>query len=225
MSYFVELSSKQYANSVTKQGFTVYHATKRLLDIGFSACALVFFLPVILLISVALIIQDGFPFVYRHRRIGLHGKEFFCLKFRTMARDADRRLMHLLATCPESRRQWEESQKLARDPRVHWLGQVLRKSSLDEIPQFLNVLRGEMSIVGPRPIVRDEISRYQEAFGYYLAMKPGITGLWQIHGRSDVGYQRRVEYDTQYYFERTTSLDVKIMFKTIWVVLSAKGSC
>jgi lipopolysaccharide/colanic/teichoic acid biosynthesis glycosyltransferase len=225
MLYLSASNSKEHPAYLRKRRYAGYRVSKRLIDIVGALLALTFLLPVILLITAALILQDGFPVIYRQRRIGRHGKEFSCLKFRTMARDAEARLEKVLATSPDSRKEWEDHQKLQNDPRIHWLGHLLRKSSLDEIPQFLNVIRGEMSLVGPRPIVKNEISRYEDAFQYYIAMKPGITGYWQVSGRSNTSYHKRVKFDTQYFYDQSLLIDFKVIIKTVGVVLLARGSC
>lgn len=200
-----------------------YLTAKRLMDVLFSLAALLFLLPAIAVIAVALLIQDGRPIFYRHRRIGRDGREFGCLKFRTMRRDSDAVLAELLERDENVRREWAENQKLKRDPRVHGVGQFLRNTSLDEIPQFLNVLRGEMSVVGPRPIVTDEVPHYGENFVFYLSMTPGVTGLWQVSRRSDTSYSARVAYDVDYFRARSINLDFRIMLQTVAVVLFARN--
>jgi exopolysaccharide production protein ExoY len=192
---------------------------KRALDVALSAGALLFLSPGLLLIATILFAIDGGPVIYRHNRVGRNGRMFGCLKFRSMYRDADRRLKEILESDPARRKEWAESQKLSDDPRVHRLGRLLRRSSLDELPQLFNVLRGEMSIVGPRPIVTDELPRYGEHAGYYLAVTPGITGLWQVSGRNGTGYEERVLLDVEYCRTRSTRLDLIIMLKTVRVVL------
>lgn len=209
--------------STRQRGRAIYTRAKRLTDILFSFAALVFLLPAIGLIALALLIQDGRPIFYRHRRIGRDGREFGCLKFRTMRRDAEAVLAELLERDEDVRREWAASQKLKQDPRVHRIGQFLRNTSLDEIPQFLNVLRGEMSIVGPRPIITDEVPHYGENFVFYLSMTPGVTGLWQVSRRSDTSYAARVAYDVDYFSARSMRLDMKIMVQTVAIVLFAKN--
>lgn len=200
-----------------------YASAKRLMDVLFSFAALVFLFPAIAVIALALLIQDGRPIFYRHRRVGRDGREFGCLKFRTMRRDAEAVLADLLERDDDVRREWAANQKLKQDPRVHRIGQFLRNTSLDEIPQFLNVLRGEMSIVGPRPIITDEVPHYGENFVFYLSMTPGVTGLWQVSRRSDTSYSARVGFDVDYFRARSTRLDLKIMFQTVAIVLFARN--
>jgi exopolysaccharide production protein ExoY len=192
---------------------------KRALDIALSAGALVFLIPGLLLIAAILFAIDGGPVIYRHDRVGKNGRIFGCLKFRSMYRDAGRRLEEILENDPARRKEWAESQKLSDDPRVHRFGRLLRRSSLDELPQLFNVLRGEMSIVGPRPIITDELPRYGENADFYLAVTPGITGLWQISGRNGTGYDERVRLDVEYCRTRSTRGDLIIMLKTVRVVL------
>lgn len=225
MSYITEPLIEQRTEKMPAKNRMSYIVIKRTLDVILATAALIFLFPVLVCIIGTLAATDGFPIVYRQRRIGLNGKEFTCFKFRSMAKDADARLVTLLAHCPESLREWTETQKLKTDPRIHRVGRILRISSLDELPQLINVLRGEMSLVGPRPIVMDEICRYGDSYRYYIAMKPGITGLWQVSGRSDTGYDKRVKLDTDYFKSRSIWVDLKIMIRTASVVLFAKGSC
>lgn len=196
----------------------------RLLDLAIAALALLFFLPLFLLIAVAIKIADPGPVFFRHRRIGLGGKTFGCWKFRTMVVDAESRLAAILAQDPEAAREWQENQKLVHDPRVTWLGNFLRRSSLDELPQLFNVLLGEMSIVGPRPIVETEAARYGPHFALYCLVRPGITGLWQISGRSDIRYFERVLMDVRYVSSRSLMRDIRIIVLTVPSVLAARGS-
>lgn len=194
---------------------------KRTLDIVLSAGALVLISPGLLLIATILFAIDRGPVIYRHDRVGRNGRMFGCLKFRSMYRDAGKRLEAILESDPTRRKEWADSQKLSDDPRVHRFGRLLRRSSLDELPQLLNVLRGEMSIVGPRPIVTDELRRYGEHADCYLAVTPGITGLWQVSGRNGTGYDERVRLDVEYCRTRSTRGDLIIMLKTVRVVLWA----
>jgi Undecaprenyl-phosphate galactose phosphotransferase WbaP len=186
--------------------------------------ALVFLAPLMIAVAVAVYAQDGGPVLFAHRRIGRDGRHFFCLKFRSMAIDAERRLADLLASDPQARAEWEKDHKLRDDPRVTRLGAFLRKSSLDELPQLFNVLRGEMSLVGPRPIVDGEISKYGRRFSCYCAVKPGITGLWQVSGRNDTTYRTRVAMDCVYAERRSVWMDVVVLFCTVPAVLTRRGS-
>lgn len=181
-------------------------------------------LPLLATIALAIVVQDGGPVFFAHMRVGRDGRLFPCLKFRSMAVDADRRLADYLASDPYARVEWIEHQKLRSDPRITPLGAFLRKSSLDELPQIFNVLRGEMSLVGPRPIVPEEIQRYGSRFKYYRQVKPGITGFWQVNGRNDVSYRRRVAMDTVYARSKSVMLDLRILAMTIPAVLFRRGS-
>jgi exopolysaccharide production protein ExoY len=159
-------------------------AYKRALDVVIALSGIVLLAPLLLLCFVLTIATSRGPALFRHRRVGFNGKAFECLKFRTMAVDASERLRHLLATDPEAAAEWAATRKLRDDPRVTTFGAILRKSSLDELPQLFNVLKGEMSIVGPRPVTEEELERYASAIDAYLACRPGITGLWQVSGRA-----------------------------------------
>jgi exopolysaccharide production protein ExoY len=186
--------------------------------------ALVFLAPVMLTVALAVFLQDGGPVVFSHRRIGRGGRYFHCFKFRSMAIDAEERLAELLAHDPMARAEWAQDHKLRNDPRVTRLGAFLRRTSLDELPQLFNVLRGEMSLVGPRPIVDAEVVKYGRRFESYCAVKPGITGLWQVSGRNDTTYRARVALDCIYARQRSVLLDGMIIAATIPAVLMRRGS-
>jgi len=181
-------------------------------------------LPLLLGVALCIYAQDGGPVVFAHRRIGRNGRYFHCLKFRSMAVDAQERLAQLLAADPAARAEWEKDHKLRNDPRVTKLGAFLRKTSLDELPQLINVLRGEMSLVGPRPIVDGEVEKYGSRFSRYCAVKPGITGLWQVSGRNDTSYRTRVALDCLYARRRNLGLDAYILAATVPAVLTRRGS-
>lgn len=196
---------------------------KRALDLTLTIPALVFLAPAMLLIALAIRLQDGGPALFRHNRIGKSGAEFACLKFRTMVLDADARLAMVLASDPNAAVEWAKDQKLRNDPRITWLGRFLRKTSLDELPQLINVVRGEMSLVGPRPIVQAEIAKYGERFADYCAVRPGITGLWQVSGRNDTTYEERVALDSRYARSVSARNDVSIILRTVPALLG-KGA-
>ncbi|EKF58643.1 sugar transferase [Agrobacterium albertimagni AOL15] len=202
---------------------TVRRGAKRAFDIGCSLLLLLFLLPAFLLIAAALLLVDGGPVIFRHQRVGRGGRAFSCLKFRSMRKDADKVLAELLEKDPERRGEWEESQKLKRDPRIHWLGKLLRITSLDELPQLFNILAGDMSIVGPRPIVSEELERYGQYAHCYLAMTPGLTGLWQVSRCPETTYEERVQFDVDYYNTCSMRTDITIIMKTIVVVLFAQN--
>jgi len=196
---------------------------KRLLDLVGAVVLGLVFAPLILVI-VFLMRRSGDTVIYRHLRVGRGGRIFCCLKFRTMIPNADEVLRDLLAGNPELQAEWMRDHKLRNDPRVTRLGRFLRRTSLDELPQLLNVLRGEMSLVGPRPVVREELLRYGRNVATYLAAKPGITGLWQVTGRNNTDYRRRVVLDTYYVRNQNLLLDLYILVKTTGVVLGGKGA-
>lgn len=176
-----------------------------------------------ILYIIVFISTDGYP-IFKHRRIGKDGKDFNIYKFRTMYIDAEERLAKLLKEDIKLKKEWEAEFKLKNDPRVTKVGKFLRKTSLDELPQILNVLQGKMSLVGPRPIITDEIAKYGEYFEYFKAVKPGITGLWQVSGRNDIDYDERVQLDVWYTRNWSIGLDLIILIKTFVAVLSRKGS-
>lgn len=198
---------------------------KRTIDLGGATAGLLLLSP--LFIMLALLVRfgpQGGPVLFGHTRVGRGGREFRCYKFRTMAVDGDRVLAAHLASNAAARREWDETLKLRHDPRVTTIGQVLRKLSLDELPQLINVLAGDMSLVGPRPVVRAELSRYGRSASYYLRSRPGLTGLWQVSGRNDVSYRKRVAYDRYYVENWSLTQDVAIIARTIPVVCFARGS-
>ncbi|MCW6509042.1 sugar transferase [Lichenifustis flavocetrariae] len=198
---------------------------KRGFDFGVALTALVLFAPLIATIALVLLVSQGRPVLIRHRRIGRKGKDFPCFKFRTMVRDADKVLQGVLEQNPAMRAEWESRRKLQNDPRITSFGRVLRETSVDEIPQLFNVLLGDMSLVGPRPIVQDEVAFYGPKIAHYHRVRPGLTGAWQVGGRSDVSFSKRVELDTAYVMSWSFKADIRILIKTIPVVLNRKGSC
>lgn len=200
-------------------------AAKRLLDLAVSVAFLALFLPLFCGFSAILLVVQGRPILFRHTRIGRGGQTFKCFKFRTMVNNAGRVLEDHLAANPAARLEWETTQKLKNDPRVTALGQVMRKLSIDELPQILNVIRGEMSLVGPRPIVSAETRFYGHHLADYQSVRPGITGLWQVSGRSNVSYGYRVELDVEYVRNWSLIRDLVILVRTIPAVLTADGSC
>ena len=195
----------------------------RAFDVTLALACLVLLCPVMLAAVLFVRASSPGPIIFRHVRIGRDGTRFECLKFRTMANQADALLGELLETCGTLRNEWQSNQKIRRDPRVTRVGQILRRFSIDELPQLFNVLRGEMSMVGPRPIVEAEIDRYGANFADYCSVKPGLTGLWQISGRNCLSYERRVELDSQYARNRSLELDLAIIARTVPVVLRGTG--
>lgn len=199
-------------------------ALKRGFDVAFAVTFLVVALPFLVLLAVALQVDSPGRLLFVQRRIGRDGHPFDCIKLRTMREDAEAVLAQMLERCPEARREWARDHKLRDDPRVSRLGRIVRKLSLDEIPQLINVLRGEMSVVGPRPIVAEEIPRYGEHFADYCRVRPGLTGLWQVSGRNDVSYAARVALDRDYARQGSFLLDLAIVARTVPAVLGARGS-
>lgn len=196
---------------------------KRLFDIVTASAILVFVAPLLALIAL-LVWNEGRPVLFAHKRVGRQGQLFSCYKFRSMVPNAGEVLAELLARDPIARAEWEKDYKLKNDPRITRLGRFLRKSSLDELPQLINVIKGEMSLVGPRPVVLDELERYGEGKRYYLEVRPGITGLWQISGRNDIDYEERVSLDTWYVRNWTLWYDIYILFKTAVTVPVKAGA-
>ncbi len=192
---------------------------KRAGDIGFSLLVLALGSPLLLLLAVLVKLSSKGSVFYCQRRIGRGYRGFGCLKFRTMRKDADRVLAQVLASDPELRAEFERDFKLKNDPRITPIGKFLRRSSLDELPQFINVLKGEMSVVGPRPIVWDELERYGRNMDQVLSVRPGLTGLWQVSGRNNLPYETRVKLDLFYARNRSFWLDLGIILRTIGVVL------
>ena len=186
---------------------------------------IVFIAPLLAVLALLVRAQDGGPAIFRQERIGRNGRIFRCLKFRSMAVDAELRLQRLLAADPEARAEWAAQHKLKSDPRITRLGDFMRKTSLDELPQLFNVLVGDMELVGPRPVVQAEAARYGRRFRNYCTVRPGITGLWQVSGRSNTTYRRRVAMDVVYSRAKSPSLDLRILLATIPAVLLRKGSC
>ncbi len=197
---------------------------KRAFDLLFTICGGLCILPFLLIIAVMVAVDNKGNVIFAHRRIGRGGKEFKCYKFQSMIPNAQEVLKKYLAENPEARKEWEESFKLTNDPRVTKLGNILRKTSLDEMPQLWNVIKGDMSLVGPRPIVAKEIERYGEYFREYAMVTPGITGMWQASGRSDTTYAERVEMDTWYVRNWSVWIDLMYLFKTVKIVFTGKGA-
>lgn len=199
-------------------------AMARVLDTVCAVVMLALAFPFLVLVALALQIGSPGPVFFVQRRIGRGGRMFPCFKFRTMCPDGDAMLARHLAACPAARAEWQATYKLRDDPRITWFGAWARKLSLDEFPQLINVIRGEMSIVGPRPIVTAEIVRYGACFADYCAVRPGLTGLWQISGRSDTSYENRVLLDRFYVLRRSVAFDIAIIARTVPSVLIARGS-
>lgn len=199
-------------------------AMKRAFDLVLCLLGLVVVIPVMVVIAILIRLDSPGPVFFAHRRIGQGGQEFSCYKFRTMIPDAENVLKGYLEAHPDVRREWECDFKLKHDPRVTRIGAFLRKTSLDELPQVWNVIKGDMSLVGPRPIIAAEIPKYGEYFADFCLVPPGITGMWQVNGRSDTTYEERVQMDTWYVRNWSVWIDITYLFKTIAVVLERKGA-
>lgn len=195
---------------------------KRAGDIVFSFSVLAIGAPVFVALALLVKASSQGPVFYVQPRIGRDYKKFGCIKFRTMRKDSDKILKSLLASSPELKKEFAKDFKLKNDPRITKIGKFLRRSSLDELPQFLNVLRGEMSVVGPRPIVKAELNRYGFHMNEVLAVRPGMTGLWQVSGRNNLSYRQRVRLDLRYARSRNFLMDLKIVAQTIMVVLNPR---
>lgn len=196
---------------------------KRTFDIIGSSLILVALSPVLIFLTYKVSRDGGRP-IYGHERVGHNGKKFKCLKFRSMVLNSQEVLADLLERDPEAREEWNKDFKLKNDPRITKIGAFIRKTSLDELPQLWNVLRGEMSLVGPRPVIEKELERYAGDVDYYFMAKPGMTGLWQVSGRNDIDYDTRVYFDAWYVKNWALWNDIAILFKTIGVVLKRDGA-
>jgi exopolysaccharide production protein ExoY len=197
---------------------------KRLIDIILAGSAIIVLAPLLILCFVFSILASPGPALFRHQRVGFRGRYFGCLKFRTMVPNSDDCLRQYLAANPEANKEWMATRKLRFDPRVTALGSILRKTSLDELPQLFNVLMGDMSIVGPRPVTDEELVRYSTSVRAYLSCRPGITGLWQVSGRSGTTYSRRIACDTFYARNWSLMLDAEIIILTIPAMLNSENA-
>jgi len=197
---------------------------KRLLDIFPVTLGGLIILPFLMLVALMVKITSPGPVLYKQKRLGCNGRHFYAYKFRTMEIDAEERLQKLLESNPDLKKEWDENHKLQNDPRITKLGKFLRRTSIDEFPQLLNIIKGDMSLVGPRPIVDAEVEKYGDDFARIFSIKPGLTGLWQVSGRSDSNYLDRVSYDMYYLQSWSIWLDLWIIFKTFGVVIAGKGA-
>jgi exopolysaccharide production protein ExoY len=197
---------------------------KRVFDFLVAILSLLMLFPLILSIAAAILIIEGRPIFFAQKRVGRNGQHFYCFKFRSMVTDADSALQEYLSRDKSAFAEWAASQKLVNDPRITPLGSFLRRSSLDELPQLINIFKGDMSLVGPRPIVPDEMYRYGDSIDSYLSVRPGLTGLWQVSGRTSCSYDQRVKLDKDYVARWSFAQDIKILAKTVEVVLWARGS-
>lgn len=210
--------SQDYRNKAARSSL------KRGLDFVVAISALIILSPLMVVIAYLIRNTDGGPALFKQTRIGHNGKEFICLKFRSMVANADQVLDELLESNALAAQEWAKDHKLRNDPRVTLVGKIIRKTSLDELPQLFNVLRGEMSMIGPRPITKEEITKYGDFYRYYASVKPGISGLWQISGRNNTTYEERIHLDVTYVTNWSIWLDLKIFFLTVPAVVFSKGS-
>ncbi len=197
---------------------------KRGFDLVLAIAAFVFLAPLFVVIALMIKLSDGGPVFYRHTRCGRGGLPFACYKFRTMRINADAHLRDVLGKDTMLAEEWARHQKLKNDPRITKFGRFLRKTSLDELPQIFNILLGDMSVIGPRPVTFEELPRYGRSLIYYSAARPGITGLWQVSGRNDTSYAERIAFDTDYVKHWSIKKDISILLRTVPVVLLAKGA-
>jgi len=228
------LINSEFFNSINHKGMALYIKNKLLhsgettiktiFDKIMSIFLCIFFSPVLIVLFIIVYLSSNGKPIYKQRRIGKDGKTFNIYKFRTMRIDADTVLEEILENNPNLKIQWEQEFKLKDDPRITKIGRFLRRTSLDELPQIFNVFQGKMSLVGPRPIIKDEIEKYGEYFNYFKAVKPGMTGLWQVSGRNDISYEERVRLDVWYVRNWSMELDIIILVKTAAMTLLRKGS-
>lgn len=197
---------------------------KRALDLFLIILSSPLVLPLMLFIALALKMTSKGPIFYGHKRVGKNGEEIKCWKFRSMYVNSQEMLEKILATNPVMKKEWEENRKFVNDPRVTPFGTFLRKTSLDELPQLFNILAGSMSFVGPRPVTKEELEKYGDSADFILSVTPGLSGMWQISGRSDTGYEERINLDTYYIQNWSTWFDMWIIVKTVWVVINGKGA-
>ena len=199
----------------------MYQLIKRAFDFILSLAGIIIFSPIFVIIAISIKVDTKGPVFFKQKRAGKNGKPLYIYKFRTMVTNAE----ELIATfSPEQKKEWEENYKLKDDPRITRVGKLLRKTSLDELPQLINILKGEMSIVGPRPVVEEELSWYKNDVDTILSVKPGLTGWWAVNGRSEVPYPKRCDLEMYYVRNACLLLDIKILFYTIKAVFSQKGA-
>jgi Undecaprenyl-phosphate galactose phosphotransferase WbaP len=196
----------------------------RIMDLSLILLAAPYIILTFVIIMILIKLDSRGPVFYRQARIGRFGRKFHVYKFRTMVQNADQILQTYLENSPELKAEWLATHKLKQDPRVTRIGSILRKLSLDELPQLWNIVIGDMSLVGPRPIVDAEVEKYGKCFDLYIKVRPGLTGLWQVSGRNDTTYERRVELDEFYVLNRSLRLDLQILWKTVFVVLKKDGA-
>lgn len=224
MRYAARLANRLSSRSDAKAPPAIGGVIKRGFDIVGALAGIALLSPLLLMLAALVKATDGGSILYGHPRIGRNGAVFRCWKFRSMVENGEEVLAAHFASNPQDREEWNATRKLQNDPRVTRVGLVLRKLSLDELPQIINILRGEMSLVGPRPVVRDELELYGSAAAFYLQSRPGLTGLWQVSGRNDVSYGARVAFDQHYVENWSFVFDLKILVRTVPAVFSSRGS-
>lgn len=224
MRYAARLANRLSSRSDGEAPPAIGGVIKRGFDIVGALAGIALLSPLLIMLAALVKATDGGSILYGHPRIGRNGAVFRCWKFRTMVENGEEVLAAHFASNPQDRDEWNATRKLQNDPRVTRVGVVLRKLSLDELPQIVNILRGEMSLVGPRPVVRDELELYGNAAAFYLQSRPGLTGLWQVSGRNDVSYGARVAFDQHYVENWSFIFDLKILVRTVPAVFSSRGS-
>jgi Undecaprenyl-phosphate galactose phosphotransferase WbaP len=221
----VDVSSSAFiAQRILNRNLVPNNPAARILDISLILLAAPYIILAFFVIMILIVLDSEGPVFYRQARIGRYGRKFYVYKFRTMVQNADQVLQTYLDQSPELKAEWLANHKLKKDPRVTRVGAVLRKTSLDELPQLWNIILSDMSLIGPRPIVDAEVEKYGDCFELYKQVRPGLTGLWQVSGRSDTSYKRRVELDEYYILNRSLKLDLQILWKTVLVVLRKDGA-
>ena len=220
---FQPLAARNRQRGLSRHRLDGYFA-KRLFDVIFSLSVLILFLPIYLILALLIALSSPGPLFYVQERVGKDYKAFGCIKFRTMVENADEILDDIMATSPQLRNEFEDNFKLKQDPRITAIGKFLRITSLDEFPQFWNVLKGDMSVVGPRPLVPEELPKYGCHMDKVLKIRPGLTGLWQVSGRNDIPYERRVQIDVYYVNFRSFWLDLWVIVRTLGVIIAPKNN-
>ena len=209
-------------DSIVGKGGRAYLIVKRLFDVICSLLAIIILSPVLLVVAIIVKVTSPGPVIYRQHRVGMHGRDIYLYKFRSMVENADRLIDSFT---PEQKKEYYENFKLEHDPRVTGIGRFLRKSSIDELPQLLNIFKGEMSFVGPRPIVVEELANYGTDRDLFLSVKPGLTGYWATHGRSNTSYEERMRLELYYVEHASLWLDIRIFILTFVTVFTSGGAC
>lgn len=215
------LAVEEIDKCVEKSKVKAYDFIKRFIDLIIGVVGLAICLPFFIIIAIAIKLDSKGPVFFKHKRIGKHGKDLYIYKFRTMINNAEDAIKDFT---PEQKKEFEENFKLENDPRVTRVGKILRKTSIDELPQIINILKGEMAIIGPRPIVKSELEKYGVNKNKFLSVVPGLTGYWAANGRSDVSYEERMAMELYYVDHRSLIFDLKIFVKTIGSVLTGRGA-